>query len=35
VWRETSGRVLLAVPAKVRGAKGDGDSVRVQLEFNV
>jgi hypothetical protein len=35
VWREKSGRVLLAVPAKVRGAKGDGDSVRVLLEFNV
>ena len=27
VWREKSGRVLLAVPKKVRGAKGHGDRV--------
>lgn len=35
VWRDKKGsRCLLAVPKKVRGAKGDGDSVRVRLEFN-
>jgi hypothetical protein len=35
VWREKSGRTLLPVPKAVRGAKGDGDRVRVVLEFNV
>ena len=34
VWRGKDGRTLLAVPKKVRGAKGDGDRVRVRLEFN-
>jgi hypothetical protein len=34
VWRGKDGRTLLAVPKKVRGTKGDGDRVRVQLEFN-
>lgn len=33
VWRGKDGRTLLAVPAKVRGAKGDGDRVKVRLEF--
>mgnify|MGYP003331616158 CR=1 FL=1 len=31
VWREKSGRVLLAVPKKVRGAKGHGDRVAVRV----
>lgn len=35
VWRGTDGRTLLAVPAKVRGAKGDGDQVRVTLRFSL
>lgn len=35
VWREKSGRALLPVPKKARGAKGDGDSVRVELEFSL
>ena len=35
VWREKSGRVLLAVPKKVRGSKDDGDAVRVQLEYSI
>ena len=35
VWREKSGRTLLAVPKAVRGEKGDGDTVRVRLEFNL
>jgi uncharacterized protein DUF1905 len=33
VWRGKDGRTLLAVPKKVRGAKGDGDRVRVVIEF--
>lgn len=33
VWRERSGRVLLPVPKAVRGTKGEGDRVRVALEF--
>ena len=34
VWRDRkSRRTLLAVPKHVRGAKGDGDSVYVRLEF--
>lgn len=33
VWREKTGRVLLAVPAKVRGGKGPGDAVVVALEL--
>jgi hypothetical protein len=35
VWREKTGRTLLAVPKAVRGSKGDGDSVRVALRFLV
>lgn len=33
VWRGKDGRTLLAVPARVRGAKGDGDRVKVELAF--
>ena len=33
VWREKTGRTLLPVPKAARGAKGDGDSVRVRLGF--
>lgn len=35
VWREKTGRTLLPVPKAARGAKGDGDEVRVRLSFNV
>jgi hypothetical protein len=35
VWREKSGRTLLAVPARVRGGKGEGDRVRVTIAFTV
>ena len=35
VWRERSGRTLLPVPKAARGAKGDGDRVRVCLEFTL
>lgn len=34
VWREKSGRTLLAVPKKVRGTKDHGDRVRVRLEYS-
>ena len=33
VWRGKDGRTLLAVPAKVRDGKGDGDQVVVELRF--
>lgn len=33
VWRGKDGRTLLAVPARIRGGKGDGEVVRVRLEF--
>jgi hypothetical protein len=33
VWRGKDGRCLLAVPKAVRGSKGDGDTVVVELEF--
>jgi hypothetical protein len=35
VWRERSGRTLLAVPAKVRGDKDHDDVVSVRLEYSV
>ena len=34
VWRGKDGRTLLAIPKHVRGAKGDGDDVRVRIEFD-
>ena len=35
LWRDTkSRRSLLAVPARIRGAKGDGDRVRVEFSFD-
>ncbi len=34
VWREKSGRTLLPIPKAIRGPKGDGDQVRVTLQFN-
>ncbi|HET9423996.1 MAG TPA: DUF1905 domain-containing protein [Gemmatimonadaceae bacterium] len=34
VWREKSGRTLLAVPKRVRGEKTDGDAVAVKLTFS-
>jgi len=33
VWRGKDGRTLLAVPAKVRGVRPDGATVRVELRF--
>lgn len=34
-WREESGRTLLPVPKAARAAKGEGDVVRVRLEFTL
>ena len=34
VWRERSGRTLLAVPKAVRRGKDHGDVVEVRLHFN-
>ena len=33
VWRDKSGRTLLAVPKAIRGAKDHGDRVQVTLRF--
>lgn len=33
VWREKSGRTLLAVPKRVRGGKTHGETVTVKLTF--
>ena len=35
VWREKSGRTILAVPKHVRGDKDDGDVVDVILSYDV
>ena len=35
VWREKTGRTLLAVPRAARGGKGHGDHVHVRLSFSV
>ncbi len=35
VWRGKDGRSLLAVPKAVRGAKGHGDRVRIELSFTL
>ena len=34
VWRDSTHGALLPVPAKVRGALGDGDEVEVDLEVD-
>ena len=34
VWREKSGRTLLAVPKRARGTKGEGDCVTVRLSYS-
>jgi hypothetical protein len=33
VWRERSGRVLLPLPRKVRGALGHGDRAQITLRY--
>ena len=35
VWREKSGRTVLAVPKKIRGEKDHGDAVDVRLEYSI
>jgi hypothetical protein len=35
VWRERSGRAILAVPARIRGDKDHADTVHVRLEYSV
>lgn len=35
IWTESSGRVLLPVPKKIRGKKGDGDEVQAELELDL
>jgi hypothetical protein len=35
VWRGKDRRVLLAVPARARGTKTDGDRVRVTITFTL
>jgi hypothetical protein len=35
VWREKTGRTLLPVPKKIRGAKDHMDTVDVHLEYDV
>lgn len=35
VWREKSGRTLLAIPAKVRGDKDHDDTVHVRIEYSI
>lgn len=35
VWRGKDGRTLLAVPARIRGKKGDGDTVKIELRFGL
>lgn len=34
VWREKSGRTLLAVPRRIRGEKDHADAVVVRLEYD-
>jgi hypothetical protein len=33
VWKEKTGRTLLAVPKAARGAKGHGDRVKVRITY--
>lgn len=35
IWREKTGRTLLAVPKKIRGDKDHGDPVDVAVEYSV
>jgi hypothetical protein len=35
VWREKSGRTLLAVPKKIRGSKDHMDVVNVRIEYSI
>jgi hypothetical protein len=35
IWREKSGRVLLAVPKRIRGDKDHADLVHVELAYSI
>lgn len=35
VWRDKTGRTLLAVPKKIRGEKDHADSVFVRIEYSI
>lgn len=35
IWRDKERGALLAVPARIRGRKGDGDTVTVEFTFEV
>ena len=35
VWREKSGRTLLAIPKKIRGTKDHDDVVHVRLTYSI
>jgi hypothetical protein len=35
VWREKSGRTLLAVPKKIRGEKDHADPVQVSIRYSI
>lgn len=35
VWREKTGRTVLAIPRKVRGEKDHSDTVSVRLEYSI
>lgn len=35
VWREKSGRTLLAVPRRIRGKKDHGDTVEVRIDYSI
>ncbi len=35
LWRSRAGVTELAVPARIRGGKDDGDTVRVRLEYSL
>ncbi len=35
VWRDRSGRTLLAVPERVRNGKDHGDAVAVRIEYRM
>ena len=35
VWREKSGRVLLAVPKNIRGNNDHDDTVHVELQYSI
>jgi hypothetical protein len=34
VWRGKDGRTLLAIPKRMRGGKGDGDVVDIEITFD-